>query len=67
MRRNIAERTSKAEIRLEEQSKNTKSCRDNLWNEIQFKGPCRQKFTQEQNKKRVGKLGWFMSDINRNI
>ena len=35
----IAERTSKAEIRPEEQSEKAESCRENLWNEIQLKGP----------------------------
>ena len=38
-----------AKIRLEEQSKKTESCRENL----QLKGSCRQKQTQEQVKK-----GW---------
>ena len=47
----IAERTKKAEIRTEEQSEKTGSCKENLWNEIQLKGPQRQKQTQEQNKK----------------
>ena len=35
----IVERTSKAEIRLEEQNEKVESCRENLWNEIQSKGP----------------------------
>ena len=35
----IVERTSKAEIRPEEQSEKAESCRENLWNEIQVKGP----------------------------
>ena len=35
----IVERTNKAEIRLEEQSQKTESCRETLWNEIQLKGP----------------------------
>ena len=35
----IVERTIKAEIRQEEQSEKAKSCRENLWNEIQSKGP----------------------------
>ena len=35
----LAERTNEAEIRLGEQSENTESCRENLWNEIQVKGP----------------------------
>ena len=33
------ERTNKAETRSEEQSEKTESCRENLWNEIQLKGP----------------------------
>ena len=37
--RYVVERTSKAEIRPEEQSEKTESCRENLWNEIQLKGP----------------------------
>ena len=28
-----------AEIKPEEQSKKAESCRENLWNEIQLKGP----------------------------
>ena len=47
IKRYIVERTSKAEIRPEEQtemkpeeqSQKTESCRENLWNEIQLKGP----------------------------
>ena len=50
-KRYIVERTSKAEIRPEEQSEKVESCRESLWNEIQLKGPSRQKQTQEQNKK----------------
>ena len=45
------ERTKEAEIRPEEQSEKAESCRGNLWNEIQLKGPYRQKQTQEQNQK----------------
>ena len=33
------ERTDKAEVRPQEQSEKTESCRENLWNEMQFKGP----------------------------
>ena len=33
----------KAEIRPEEQSEKAESCQENLWNEIQLKGPYRQK------------------------
>ena len=46
----IVERTNKAEKRPEEQSAKAGSCRENLWNEMQLKGPKRQKQTQEQNK-----------------
>ena len=54
------ERTTKAEIRPEEQSEKTVSCWENLWNEIQLKGPRRQKETQEQKKEKgVGKLGRY--------
>ena len=42
---------NKAEIRPEEQSEKAESCWENLWNEIQLKGPYRQKQTQERNKK----------------
>ena len=35
----IVERTNKAEIRQEEQSEKAESCRENLGNEIQLKGP----------------------------
>ena len=37
--RYIVERTSKAKIRPEAQSEKAGSCRENLWNEIQPKGP----------------------------
>ena len=43
IKRYKVKRTSKAEIRPEEQSEKTESCRDNLWSEIQLKGPLRQK------------------------
>ena len=33
------ESTNEAEIRPEEQSQKTESCQENLWNEIQLKGP----------------------------
>ena len=39
IKRYTVERTSKAEIRAEEQSETTESCREKLWNEIQLKGP----------------------------
>ena len=41
---------TKAEIRPEEQSEKTDSCRENLWNEIQLKGPQRLQQAQKQNK-----------------
>ena len=43
------ERTNEAEIRPEGQSEKAESCRENLWNEIEVKGPWRQKQTREQN------------------
>ena len=41
-----------AQIRREEESEKAENCREDLWNEIQLKGPERQKQTQEQNKKK---------------
>ena len=38
-KRYTLERTNKAGIRPEEQSEKAESCRENLWNEIQLKGP----------------------------
>ena len=63
----ILERTNKAKTKPEEQSEKAESCRDNLWNAIQLKGPLRQKQTKKKKQsKGVGKLGWLKSDINRN-
>ena len=42
MKRYIVERTNRAEIRLEEQSEEAELCQENLWNEIQLKGPYKQ-------------------------
>ena len=42
-KRYIVERTNKAEIRVGEQSEKAESCRENLWNEIQVKGPLEKK------------------------
>ena len=39
IKRYIAERTDKAQIRPEEYSEKAESCRENLRNEIQSKGP----------------------------
>ena len=47
----IVKRTIKAEIRPEEPKEKAESCWENSWNEIQLKGPQRQKQTQEQKKK----------------
>ena len=35
----IVEMTKRQKIRPEEQSEKADSCRENLWNEIQLKGP----------------------------
>ena len=48
MERDIVQRTNKAEIRPEEQSQKTESCQENLWNEIQLKGPYREIHRQEE-------------------
>ena len=39
IKRYIVDRTNKKELRSEEQSEKAESCRENLWNEIQLKGP----------------------------
>ena len=39
MERYIVKKTCKAEVRSEEQSEKAESCREDLWNEIQLKGP----------------------------
>ena len=39
IKRYIVDRNQKAEIRPEEQSEKLESCRENLLNEIQLKGP----------------------------
>ena len=39
IKRDTVERTSKAEIRPGKQSEKMENCRENLWNEIQLKGP----------------------------
>ena len=39
IKENVAEKTSKAEIRREEQNGKAESCRETLWTEIQLKGP----------------------------
>ena len=39
IKRYVVERTSKAELRPEEQREKGEICRENLWNEIQLKEP----------------------------
>ena len=39
IKRYVVESTNKAEIRPEERSKKAESCQENLWSEIQLKGP----------------------------
>ena len=39
IKRDIVPKTSKADIKAEEQGQKTESFRENLWNEIQLKGP----------------------------
>ena len=53
--RYIVKRTNKAEMRPEEQSEKTESCRENLWNEIQLKGPQRHKIDTKTEWKRSEK------------
>ena len=53
--RYLVERTNKAEIKPEEQSQKTESCRESLWNGKQSKGPYRQKWARAQHKKE----GWW--------
>ena len=60
IQRYIVEMTNKAETRPEEQSEKTESCREDSWDGNTVERAIRQIQTQEQNKKVVGKLGWFM-------
>ena len=39
IKRYVVERTNQAEVRPEKQSEKTESCRENLSNEMQLKGP----------------------------
>ena len=65
--RYIVERTNKAEIRPEEQSEKAESCRENLWNEIQLKGPK----GRNRHKNRLKRSGQarlvYVFDISHNI
>ena len=59
VKRYIVKRTNKTEIRLEKQSEKAESCREGLWNEIQLKGPVR---NRRKNKvKGAGQLGRLVS------
>ena len=61
IKRYIVERTNKAEIRPEEQSEKAESNLESLWNEIQLKGPQREKQTEEENKKEwEGSVGFML-------
>ena len=39
MKRYVVERTDKADITREKESEKAENCREDLWNEIQLKGP----------------------------
>ena len=66
-KRYTVERTNKAKIKLEEQSKKAESCRENLWNEIQLKGHK----DRNRHKNRIKRSGQarliYVKNINRNI
>ena len=47
IKRCLAERASKVEIRPEEQSEKAESCWENLWDEVQLQGPQRQKWDRK--------------------
>ena len=67
IKRHIVERTNRAEIRPEEQSEKAESCRENLLDEIQLKGP--QDRNRHKNRiKRSGQAGLvYVKNIDRNI
>ena len=66
-KRYIVERTNKAEIRPEEQIEKVHSCRENLRNEIQLKGPK----VKDRHKSRIQRSGQarllYVKNTNRNI
>ena len=62
--RHTVERTNKPEIRPEEQSEKTESCRENVGRNTVERAI---KTEIDTELKGVGKLSWFMSDINNNI
>ena len=65
--RHLMERTNKAGMKTEEQSEKAESLREKFWNEIQLKGPQRQKQTQAQIKRSGHARLVYVKDINRNI
>ena len=50
----------KAEIGWKEQNDKAETCRENLWNKIQLKGPSRQKQIPWADGNGMGKLCWFV-------
>ena len=63
----MVERTSKVEVRPEEQSEKAVSCRENSWNEIQYKGP-KDRNRHKNSIKRSGQARLvYVKNINRNI
>ena len=63
MKRHVVQVASKAEIRREEQSDKTESCRENLWNEMRVERAIQTEIDVQKKKgyRGVGKLGWLMS------
>ena len=68
IKRDIVERTNKAEIRPGVHSEKAESCLENLWNEMQLKVPF---FFFNRHKNRIKKSGqarlFYVKNINRNI
>ena len=69
MKRHVVQVASKAEIRREEQSDKTESCRENLWNEMRVERAIQTEIDVQ--KKRIQRSGQArlvnVSDINRCI
>ena len=61
IKRYIVERTNKAEIRPEELSEKTESCRENSCDEITVERVIKTETDTRTELKGAGKLGWFMS------
>ena len=66
-KRYTVERTNKAKIKLEEQSKKAESCRENLWNEIQLKGHKDRNRHKNRIKRRGQALLIYVKNMNHNI